>query len=164
LPSTTKVKFLTVGDGREVDKVRTLALEKGVLGQRFLMLDRVPKSRMAAFLAAGDIIVSTVLPIPELEANCANKVFDGFAAGRCVAINHGGWLDDLLRESQAGFRFARNVEQAARQLEALAASPGWIREAGLRARSLAETAFSRDVLATQMERVLSGVVGTKQPG
>lgn len=161
LQPTAKVKFLTVGDGREVNKVRTLAREKGVLDRKFFMLDRVPKNEMAAFLAAGDIIVSTVLPIPELEANCANKVFDGFAAGRCVAINHGGWLDDLLRESQAGFRFPRNVEQAARQLEALAAQPEWIREAGLRARALAESAFSREVLATQMERVLSGVVGTK---
>jgi glycosyltransferase involved in cell wall biosynthesis len=164
LQPTAKVKFLTVGDGREVNKVRTLARDKGVLDRTFFMLDRVPKSQMAGFLSAGDIIVSTVLPIPALEANCANKVFDGFAAGRCVAINHGGWLDDLLRESQAGFRFARNVEQAARQLEALAARPEWIRGAGVRARTLAENTFSRDVLATQMERVLSGVVGTRQPG
>ena len=114
LQTCPRVKVLIVGDGREVDKVRALAQQKGVLGRNFFMLDRVPKNEMTGFLAAGDIVVSTVLPIAELEANCANKVFDGFAAGRCVAINHGGWLDELLRESRAGLRLARNVEQAAR--------------------------------------------------
>lgn len=158
LHAVAGVKFLTVGDGREVDKVRTLARAKGVLGRNFFMLDRVPKNEMSGFLAAGDIVVSTVLPIAELEANCANKVFDGFAAGRCVAINHGGWLDDLLRESRAGFRLSRNVEQAARELGELANKPDWIREAGERGRALAESSFSRQVLAGQMERVLSGAV------
>lgn len=162
LRAITRVKFLTVGDGREADKVRILAQERDVLGRNFFMLDRVPKSEMSGFFSAGDIIVSTVLPISELEANCANKIFDGFAAGRCVAINHGGWLDDLLRESRAGFRLSRNVEQAARELGALADKPQWIKEAGVRGRALAETSFSRDVLGGQMERVLSEVVRARR--
>lgn len=164
LRTRTKVKFLTVGDGREVDKVRTLAQERGVLDRNFFMWNRVPKNEMTGLLSAGDIIVSTVLPIAELEANCANKIFDGFAAGRCVAINHGGWLDDLLRESRVGIRLSRNVEQAAQELDALADKPDWIREAGLRGRALAESIFSRETLAGQMERVLSGVVCAKRAG
>jgi glycosyltransferase involved in cell wall biosynthesis len=158
LDPMTRIKFLTVGDGRERDKVRTLAAEKGVLGRNFFMLDRVPKNEMSGWLCAGDIIVSTVRPIAELEANCANKIFDGFAAGRCVAINHGGWLEDLLRESRAGVRFSGAAEQAARELSDLATKPAWIKEAGERGRALAESTFSRDALAGQMERLMLGAV------
>lgn len=162
LRSRTRFRFLIVGDGREVEKVKALALEKGVLDSNLFMWNRVPKNEMAGILSAGDVIVSTVLPIAELEANCANKVFDGFAAGRCVAINHGGWLDELLRKSRAGIRLSRNVEEAARELEALADKPGWIADAGLQGRALAEGVFSRESLAAQMEQVLSEVVHARR--
>lgn len=158
LPHGSNIKILVVGDGRETERVQLMAREHGVLGRNFFMCGRVPKSAMAGYLSAGDIVVSTVLPIPALEANCANKVFDGLAAGKCIAINHGGWLEALLLENRVGVRLSQNLDHAAATLLALAAEPDWVREAGLRASALARTRFSRDALAKQVELVLDGVV------
>jgi glycosyltransferase involved in cell wall biosynthesis len=155
------VVFLTVGDGKEVGEVRARAQASGCLGRNFLMMPAVPKNEIPALLAAADIALSVVIPLQVLEANSANKVFDALAAGRCVAINHGGWQEQMLVESGAGFRLARDVRVAADQLRRWLAEPLRIIAAGKRARLLAEARFSRDVLATQLEQVFQSVV---EPG
>jgi len=75
-----RVFFLTVGNGIEFDQVKKLAEETGCLGHNVLMLDQVSKADVATIFETADIVISTVIPLPELEANSANKFFDGLAA------------------------------------------------------------------------------------
>lgn len=150
--------FLTVGDGQEREQIKALASEHGVLDRNFLMLNQVAKAEIPDVLSGVDVATSLVLPIRELEANSANKFFDALAAGCCVAINHGGWQADLLRQAGAGVRLANDPERGARDLQALADDPDRIRMSGLNARRLAEERFSRDDLAAQIETVLTEAV------
>jgi glycosyltransferase involved in cell wall biosynthesis len=153
-----RLVFLTVGDGQEKARVEALARESAVLNRSFHMLPSVAKREVAAVLSAADIAVSLVLPIPELEANSANKFFDGLAAGCCMAVNHGGWQAELLEATGSGIRLPYDPEAAALALSSLADDPGRIRNAGQNARRLAEERFSRDALAAQVGAVLADAI------
>jgi glycosyltransferase involved in cell wall biosynthesis len=150
--------FLTVGDGLECEQVTALARAEGVLGRNFLMLSKVAKMEVPALFSAVDVATSLFLPIPEMEANSANKFFDALAAGCCVAINYGGWHAQLLREANAGIRLDADPRRAATELQALADEPGRIQSAGVNARKLAEDKFSRDELAAKIHAVLAAVL------
>jgi glycosyltransferase involved in cell wall biosynthesis len=158
LAADRRFAFLAVGDGQERAQVEALARERGVLGQSFHMIGKLPKTAMPEVLSAIDVATSLVVPIRELEFNSANKFFDALSAGCCVGVNYDGWHAQLLEETGSGIRLANDPANAARQLQALADEPGRIRAAGANARALAEQRFSRDVLAARIESVLSTAV------
>ncbi|MGO8828764.1 MAG: glycosyltransferase family 4 protein [Steroidobacteraceae bacterium] len=151
--------FLTVGDGVERELVAALARTEDVLDRNFLMLSKVAKAQVPDVLSAVAVATSLVVPIPELEANSANKFFDALAAGCCVAVNYGGWHAQLLQETGAGIRLDADPRRAAAALQALADEPGKLESAGRNARRLAEERFSRDELAAKIQAVLASVVG-----
>jgi glycosyltransferase involved in cell wall biosynthesis len=146
--------FMTVGAGQEFAEVQAEAQKLGVLDHNLKMLGRVSKADMPKVLAAADIATSLFIPLPAMEANSANKFFDGLAAGCCMAINYGGWQAKILNDSGAGLQLDRDVTVAARQLKQLADEPRRIARAKIAARKLAEDRFSRDKLAAQLEQVL----------
>ena len=148
------VRFLLVGDGAEYDAVRDLARSRGVLDETMAVWPSRPKAAMPPVLAAATLTVSTVVDVPALEANSANKVFDSFAAGRPVAVNHGGWIADLLRDSGAGLVLDRDPDRAARELVGALRTPGWSRRAGDAAATLADGPLGRDELFRRFEATL----------
>ena len=151
-----EVRFLLVGEGRELDAVRAAATELGVLGTTLFIEPPAPKTEMPALLSAADVCVSTVIDVPELAANSANKVFDAFAAARPVLINHEGWLADLLRSSGAGLVTPpTDPEAAARELAARLRDPSWTASARAAARTLADREFDRDKLFERLHTVLT---------
>lgn len=149
------VRFLVIGEGREEEEVRRLATALGVLDRNFFMMPRIPKVDVPAWLSAADIATSVVIDRRELWANSANKVFDALAAGRPVAINHGGWLADLLQETGAGIVLdRRDISIAAAELTRALSDRRWLERAGVAAREAARSRFDRDRLATELESVL----------
>ena len=157
LGSTTQ--FVVVGRGAEEDMVRKIASDEGVLGVNFHLYPPLPKKQMPNLLAAADVSVSLVINIEALWANSANKFFDSLASGTPMAINHGGWQADLLRDTGAGLVLPPDApEEAAVQLEVFLADREGLRDAGEAARELARSRFSRDVLAVQLECVLQDAV------
>ncbi len=156
--------MLIVGDGVEGDEIFSSARELGIVGKNFTMLPPVPKAQMPPLLNAADIVISTVIPIPALEANSANKVFDGMSAGRCIAINHGGWLAALLKEADAGLVLSQDINVAADQIRHILNSPERISHMKANAQKLADNVFSRDKLAAQLESNLKQVVHEKKYG
>ena len=134
--------------------LREMAQREGLLDRTLLMPPQQPKGQMAATLSAVDVATSLFLPLPEMESNSANKFFDALACGCCVAINYGGWQEELLRESGAGLRLDRDPRRAAAQLQQLAQDADGLRDAGHAARALALGQFSFDQLAARVEKVL----------
>lgn len=150
-----EVRFVVIGQGREEELVRRTAAELGVLDRSFFMLGSMPKSEIPAWLSAADLATSTVIDLPALHANSANKVFDAFAAATPIAINHEGWLADLIRETRCGLVLpARNHREAAQRVVSAVSDRAWLDTAGDAARSLASDRFNRDRLAGDLERVL----------
>ncbi|HXV77652.1 MAG TPA: glycosyltransferase family 4 protein [Candidatus Polarisedimenticolaceae bacterium] len=154
-----RVRFLVVGDGAEREDLRALAAQLGVLDRTLFMMDPVPKLAMPRILAAADLAVSTFARVPALWTNSANKVFDALASGTPIAINHGGWIAELLDDHDAGLILdAADAEAAARRLAAALADGEWLARAATNARRLARDRFSRDRLVAQLEQLMREVV------
>jgi glycosyltransferase involved in cell wall biosynthesis len=159
-----EVHILLIGSGVEKDQVIAQAAGSGVLNRNLIIWDPVPKNEMPDVLAAATMATSFVIAVEALWDNSANKFFDGLAAGKPVAINHGGWQADLLDESGAGIVLPPgDPAQAARQLAAFVRDADRLRAAGEAARQLARTRFDRDGMARQLEAILRSAVDRKRP-
>ncbi|WP_084211333.1 glycosyltransferase family 4 protein [Pseudonocardia acaciae] len=155
--SDPDVRFLLVGDGAEADEVRALAAELGVLDRSLFILPEVPKDQVPAVLGAASIATSVVIPTPGLNANSANKFFDAMAAGRPIAINHGGWQADVLRESGAGLALdPHDIDAAAAELVTHLRDGAWLERAGRASHELATTRFGRDILFETLHTAVTG--------
>jgi glycosyltransferase involved in cell wall biosynthesis len=154
-----EIRYLLIGEGNDQARVSDLAASLGVLDVNLFFLDRIPKDQIPAALAAATIAASTLIDVPGTPDSSPNKVFDGLAAGRPVAINYTGWLADLLEQNDCGLVLPPgDVSAAARKIAAAVVNPEWLLQAGRRARALAESQFSRDVLAARLESVLLNAV------
>lgn len=154
-----EARFLLVGEGQERDQIMGLADELGVLNRAVFILPPVPKSEVPRLFSAADLTMSTVIDIPALHKNCANKFFDSLAAGRAVAINHEGWLADLIRQHQCGLVLpANDIVAAGRQVVAALRNRDWLREAGRRAYHLGKTKFDALKCVDEIEAVLYAAV------
>ena len=152
------VRFLVVGEGKEEGRIRERAEELGVLGRNLWMWPPVPKSEVPAILSASRICASLVVPQVARKAQSANKVFDAFAAGRPLLVNHGGWIADLVRETGAGVLVPERDAQVAAQILCEFLHDVRRQEAaGAAAAQLAETRFSRDLHAETLRRIVESV-------
>ncbi len=150
-----ELHFAIVGDGKECASVRQRAEECGVLNKNFFMFPPVPKSDMPKVLAASQVATSLFVDLEPMWMNSANKFFDALASGTPIAINYGGWQDDVLRESGAGIRLpANDAVKAACMLRDWVGDSASLADAGLAARRLAEDRYDRDLLAVRLEGVL----------
>lgn len=152
-------RVLVVGDGAERDIMLDRAEAVGVLHENFFYEPAAPKSAMPALLNAATVCTSLFLPIPEMEANSANKFFDALAAGRPVAINYGGWQAELVQRHEAGLQLSRDPREAARALADLLGDERRLVALGQNARDLGRAEFSRDQLADDLLTVLLSVTG-----
>ncbi|MGY1834622.1 glycosyltransferase family 4 protein [Blastococcus sp. SYSU DS0510] len=154
-----EVAVVLVGGGADFEATRLRAAELRVLDRNCFVLGRVPKETVAAWFRASAIATSTVIDVPELTANSANKFFDALAAGIPVAINHGGWLAEELESSGAGIVLPGGDPSAAADMVAqLLSDPERLMRAGRSAQRLAEDKFDRDRLAKHFEAVLVDAV------
>lgn len=97
-----EIGFVIIGQGREEAELKVFAQELSVLDQKLHFLPSVNKNQLSFVHNTFDMATSTVLPIDALYANSANKVFDAFAAGTPLLINHGGWIKDLIEKTKCG--------------------------------------------------------------
>lgn len=154
-----EIRVVVAGAGAEEEMIRREAEELGVLNRNFYMIQRIPKAEVPALYSAATISLSLFIDLPEMWANSANKFFDTLAAGRPVAINYGGWQNELVRESGAGILLPpNNAQEAARTLAQAVQNPERLASARVAARHLAEERFDRDKLASQLEEVLFNAV------
>lgn len=147
--------FVVVGDGTEREAINERARQLGVLRHNFFMIAPVVKSMVPHVLAAATITTSLFLPLREMEANSANKFFDGLAAARPIAINYGGWQKDLIESHEVGIALdPHDYAAAATQIVSLVGDDSLCARLGGNARDLAAREFSRDRAATRLLEVL----------
>lgn len=151
-----EVRVAIIGDGGMRDAIRDLAVQLGVLDRNLFLLGPVSKERVVAFFGACDLAASVFIDVPELGDNSPNKVFDAFAAGRPVAVNHDGWIADLITDSGAGLVLpAHDTGAAATAVSRFLDDRAGCRAAGAAAATLARDRFDRDLLFEAFERVLT---------
>ena len=97
-----EIGFVIIGQGKEESELKEYAKELSILDKNLYFLPSVNKNQLSFVHSVFDMATSTVLPIDALYANSANKVFDAFAAGTPLLINHGGWIKELIERSKCG--------------------------------------------------------------
>jgi len=158
------IRFLLVGRGAHYESVRELARKLGVLDRTVFQSEVIPRSALPVVLGAASISSSVVIDVPGLQDNSANKFFDALAAGRPIAINHGGWQADLIEETGAGLVLdPHDLQAAARLLATRLGDPQWLVDAGAAAHRLATQRFARDLLFEEFERAVTGSARTATP-
>ena len=149
------VRFLLVGDGNRKGAALERARALGVLEKNLWMMPPMEKRAMPQVLSASTVTVSTVIDVPELRHNSANKFFDSLAAERPMMINHEGWLADVIRESGAGLVTPPgDPKAAARALHAFLSDAQGLRRSRAAAKRLADEEYGRDRLFARLLGVL----------
>lgn len=157
---SSDVRVLLVGDGQELDQIRSRAIEVGVLGDNLFIEAQVAKREIPVLFAAADMTCSLFIDLPEMRANSANKFFDALAAAKPILLNYGGWQADLVEMSGCGVvAWNRSLDEVAALVMQCLHDRAWLESAGKAAQTLAQRAFDRDILALQLERVLIGAQG-----
>lgn len=156
--STDSIAFLLIGDGSEKVNLKEIAYNQGVLNQNLYILDPVKKSELVRVHELGDMAVSTVMPVKELYANSANKVFDAFASGTPLLINHGGWLKTLLDEHKCGLAIHNPpTPEDSDRLKNFLYNEDSYRLAEMESEKLGLSRFSRDYLYAKLKKVIENV-------
>lgn len=158
----SNIRLLLVGDGEEYERILLKARESGVLDQNLFFESGVSKRDVSVLFAAATMASNLVIDLPEARANSANKFFDSLAAGTPIFLNHGGWMHDLVLEHRCGIAaWGSPLVQVAMELDCRLNDSEWLKRAGNSSRKLAECCFDRDMLASQLERVLVATVNGK---
>jgi hypothetical protein len=132
------------------------------LDRNFFLWSPLPKQEMPAVLSAADVAASVFCDVPEMWNNSANKLFDGLAAGRPVAINYEGWQAEIIRRRGCGMVLdPHDLETSADRLVAALRSRTWPARARAAARRVAEEQFDRNKLFERFESVLLDAVPGK---
>lgn len=151
------VRFAIVGGGRERDAVRARAREAAVLDRTLFMIDAMPKRELAGWLHAADVVVALFTgPRVIWKDAVQNKFFDALAAGKPIANNFDGWQSQVALEAGVGIMLnPADPSEGARALLTALRDTAWRAGVGARARALAADRFGRDLLARQLEAVLT---------
>lgn len=148
------IQVLFIGDGRCKPALERRAVSESLDNCHFL--PPVPKPQLARILSQSVHIGLMVLDdVPAFyRGTSPNKFFDYLACGLPVVINYPGWLAELSQDHHLGISVPpRDPEAFAAALIRLADQPTLVRSMGSKARNLAESHFSRSVLADQWLQV-----------
>ena len=136
-----------------------MAAREGVLGKNLFIAKRLPKKEIPSIICASTLLVSLVIDKKELWNNSANKVFDAFAAGKPLLINHAGWQKELLVEFEAGIlTLGLSDRDAAILVKDALQDKQWLDSAGQSSKNLGVRFFSTDAAASQLEQIFRAVL------
>lgn len=143
------IRIALVGQGREKQALQKRANEERL--HNVLFMDPVPKEKLAGLMAGADIGLQILQNVPAFYYGTSpNKFFDYIAAGLPVLNNYPGWLARLITQNDCGFAVQPDDPKAfADALITAANNRTCLRQKGERARRLAESQFSREILSRQ---------------
>lgn len=100
-------------------------------------------------------------PVPILETGSPNKFFDGLAAGKLIIINFGGWIREEIEKNACGvFTDPFQPTDFVTKITPFLEDRKKLADAQVAARTLGETAYSREALSKKFADLFSANVLT----
>lgn len=153
LQDRPEIAFVLVGDGKEKPALQKRACEAGLANIYFL--PPVPKTQMSEALAAADVCVAILKPVPLYATVYPNKVFDYMAAGRAVILAIDGVIRQVVERAGCGiFVEPGNPQALADAVWQLAGSVQQTRQMGERGREYVEENYDREKMADLLAQVI----------
>jgi glycosyltransferase involved in cell wall biosynthesis len=154
------IVFVLNGHGKREVWLRSFKQEHG-LDNLIILEAGKEKTWVAQLAAASDVNMTIYKNVPVLYTCSPNKLFDSLAAGKPVLVNTPGWLADIAEGKKTGVAVEpESPESIVEKLKFLRDNPDLCLEYGKNARHVAETEYSRDILAVKLEKVLTAVAAT----
>lgn len=155
------IHLILIGDGKLKPALKKRAAREGL--DNCLFLDPISKLKLAKLLRRVDIGMMILDNVPAFYYGTSpNKFFDYISCGLPVLNNYPGWLADLISEHQCGIAVPpEDPEAFAEALIRLSDNPALRKQMGENSRRLAESQFSRRLLADRMVSFLEAVVKTE---
>ena len=152
------ISVLLLGDGKERSNLMRQADELGLTNVRFLPAQ--PKERMAAFLAAADVCIANLKPIPMFATVYPNKVFDYMAAGRPTLLAIDGVIREVIENADGGVYVPPgNPDAMAGTVLTYCEDRELCQRQGRAARTYVSEHFDRKTHASKLESIFQHVVG-----
>ena len=147
------VRIVLIGEGALRPELAEEVRREGL--DNVVMLDAMPKERLAGVLRACDLGLMTAENLPILFTVCPNKFLDYMAAGLPVLVNFDGEVRAICEREGCGVFVPPDDPQAmADAIRQLARDPERSRAIGRRAAQVAAEQFDRARLVEDFERVL----------
>lgn len=147
------VRFIIGGDGAHVERLKAHAGNLGLSNVTFLpFMDR---QGVGAVMNVTDAVLVCYKQVPILETGSPHKFFDGLAAGKLVLINFGGWINKEITDNQCGVYLNPNQpEEIVGKIKYFLADPNRLKKYQQRARHLAESKYSREILGAAFYKII----------
>ncbi len=154
LRTTTQVRFLLVGDGRERPGLEQKAKQFELANLQFLGTRN--KGAMPDILAASDACLATLKNIPMFRTTYPNKVFDYMAAGRPTVLAIDGVIREVVEAAGGGIFVPPGDDRAlAAAIQALCDDRAKAQEMGRGARRYVVEHFNRHQQAQDFVRLVA---------
>lgn len=155
------VSFLIYGIGPDEEKLKQLAVERGV-ETRARFMGQIGHAQMPLMLAACDIFIR-----PSRSEGMGNSFIEAMAAGLPVIATQEGGISDFLFDEKrnpgtpaTGWAVdADSPEQIARAVEDIIASPQKVEEVRKNAKNRALTGFDWNTIAASMRELFGRLTG-----
>lgn len=156
LQDRQNVRVVLVGEGRE--RIRLMEKAKAMGLSNVLFIGPQPKARMPEVLAAADVCVAILKPVPMFRTVYPNKVFDYMAARKPTVLAIDGVIRQVIEEAEGGVFVAPGDAGAlAQAIRNYVDDPGLCGQQGRNARAHVVAHFDRTRQAEELERVFAGL-------
>jgi glycosyltransferase involved in cell wall biosynthesis len=154
-PRHAPVRFAFVGEGAAKPDLQRRVEELGLNGQVTLH-PGVPREEVPGLLAAADICLVPLRDVPLFSTFIPPKIFEYFAAEKCVVGAVRGEPAQILKEGGAVVVQPEDPTALAEAVAELANDPQRRNQMGAHGRAYVEEHFDRRTLARRYQDVLSG--------
>lgn len=151
------ILFVLIGSGRRKELLAKSA--ESLKLKNIVFIDNKPKLELPLWVAACDISTVILADYPILEHNSANKFFDSLAAGKPVLLNYSGWQKEILESRNAGLGCRLcSLDEYVANLLTLYKNKDQLKRMGQNGRMLAQNEFNRNKIASDILRLIQGIV------
>lgn len=151
-----EIAIILLGDGKEKPALMAAAAARQLNNVYFV--ESVPKTAMAQALAASDICIAILKPIPLYATVYPNKVFDYMAAGRPVVLAIDGVIREVVEKAKAGiFCPPGDPESLAEVIQKFAQDPDLVQRMGNCGREAIEAQFDRAALGERLAEIIESI-------
>jgi len=153
----SNVTFLLVGEGAEKERIRSLALNRGLDNVAFL--DQQPREKIPAIISASDACLVLLKKTDVFKTVIPTKMLEFMACARPLILGVQGQAQEILEAAGAGIAIEpENSSDLVKAILDLQANPGLCAAMGQKGREHIVQNFSRRQTAQTYIRVLEALL------
>ena len=161
LASRDDIRFLIVGDGSQKAAVRRQVEDRRL--SNVVLLSAQPRERVRGLLAAADVSITAMQPIPFTGGQLPVRILESMAMGLPVALAGAGEARKLVEGAEAGLVVAPgNVDGVIHLITRLASDETLRGELGTAGRRMILERFSRAAVAAGIEAALVSAASSRR--